>query len=362
MHDHQNHSDLFLGDIHFETLFQFLVDIFKHAVLITVFVMVMMLLVEYLTVQTRGKWSRPIERNRWIQLIFAVIMGLLPGCLGVYVVVVLYAHRLVNFAALVAAMIATFGDEAFVMFAMIPDKALPFMGLMGGVALLSGGILNIFSFGRNYMPLTENFLKFHSGDDDCTCFEPETILPQLKKITFERAVLIIVGLLFSLFLISGDIGPETWDWKRIIFLVISLIELFIVVTVPDHFMNKHLWGHVIKKHFLKIFLWTFGAFLVIHVGLEFLHLEEWVQNNLVTILVIALLVGIIPESGPHLIFLTLFATGSIPLSIFLANSIVQDGHGALPLLAESGRGFVKMKLINLLIGALAGFLGLVFGF
>ena len=303
-----------------------------------------------------------MERNRWLQLVFAVIMGALPGCLGVYIVVVLYAHRLVNFAALVTAMIATFGDEAFVMFAMVPNKALLVMGLTSGIAVLAGGVLNLMPLGRNYMSLPENHLKLHTDVVDCTCFEPSLIIPQLKKITFERAALIIVGLLFSLFLISGDIGPETWDWKRIIFLVISLIELFIVVTVPDHFMSKHLWGHVIKKHFLKIFLWTFGAFLVIHIGLEFLHLEEWVEKNLVTILVIALLVGIIPESGPHLIFLTLFATGNIPLSIFLANSIVQDGHGALPLLAESRSGFVKMKGINLLIGALVGGLGLIIGF
>jgi hypothetical protein len=362
MHDHGHTSDLFLGDIHFESLFQFLMDIFRHAILITAFVMVMMLLVEYLTVQTRGSWSRQIERNRWLQLLFAVIMGVLPGCLGVYVIVVLYAHRLVNFASLVAAMIATSGDEAFVMFAMIPDKALLVMGLTGGIALLSGGVLNLFPFGRRLMSLPENHLKLHSPDEDCTCFEPGLIIPQLKRITFERAVLIVVGLVFTLFLISGDIGPETWNWKRIIFLAISLIELFIVVTVPDHFMSKHLWGHVIKKHFLKIFLWTFGAFLVIHVGLEFLHLDDWVQNNLVTILVIALLVGIIPESGPHMIFLTLFATGNIPLSIFLANSIVQDGHGALPLLAESRGGFIKMKLLNLVIGVLAGGLGLIIGF
>jgi len=362
MHNQNHTHDLFLGDIHFESLFQFLMEIFKHAILITAFVMVMMLLVEYLTVQTRGSWSKPIERNRWLQLIFAVFMGALPGCLGVYVIVVLYAHRLVNFAALVAVMIATSGDEAFIMFAMIPDKALLLIGLTSGIAMLTGGVMNLLPFGRGYMSLPENHLKLHSGDDDCTCFEPSLILPQLKKITFERAVLILVGLLFTLFLISGDIGPATWNWKRIIFLVISMIELFIVVTVPDHFMSKHLWGHVIKKHFLKIFLWTFGAFLVIHVGLEFLHLEEWVQNNLVTILIIALLVGIIPESGPHLIFLTLFATGSIPLSIFLANSIVQDGHGALPLLAESGKGFLKMKVVNLIVGALVGGLGLVFGF
>ena len=35
MHDHEHTSDLFLGDIHFESIFQFLMEIFKHAILIT---------------------------------------------------------------------------------------------------------------------------------------------------------------------------------------------------------------------------------------------------------------------------------------------------------------------------------------
>jgi hypothetical protein len=74
------------------------------------------------------------------------------------------------------------------------------------------------------------------------------------------------------------------------------------------------------------------------------------------------LVGIIPESGPHLIFVILFASGSIPISILLASSIVQDGHGSLPLLAESPKGFLKVKLINILVGLIAGFSGLMLGF
>ena len=59
------------------------------------------------------------------------------------------------------------------------------------------------------------------------------------------------------------------------------------------------------------------------------------QEKQLIVLLVACLVGLIPESGPHLIFLTLYAEGTIPLSIFLASSIVQDGHGMLPMLAES---------------------------
>lgn len=74
-------------------------------------------------------------------------------------------------------------------------------------------------------------------------------------------------------------------------------------------------------------------------------------------LVIASLVGLIPESGPHLLFLTLFTEKAIPFSVLLASSIVQDGHGMLPLLADSRRTFLKIKVINLLVGLLVGLLG-----
>jgi len=53
------------------------------------------------------------------------------------------------------------------------------------------------------------------------------------------------------------------------------------------------------------------------------------------VLLTACLNVIIPESGPHLIFVTLFAEGIIPASILLEISIVLDGHGILPILAHS---------------------------
>ena len=61
-----------------------------------------------------------------------------------------------------------------------------------------------------------------------------------------------------------------------------------------------------------------------------------------------------PESGPHLVFLTLYVQGSIPFSVLLASSIVQDGHGMLPMLAESRRAFVIVKAVNFTAGLLIG--------
>jgi len=362
MNEHGKITGLIGEEIHFENTLQFLADIFKHAVVITVFVMIMMLLIEYLTVQTKGSWSKPFEKNPLLQILFAALMGIIPGCLGVYIIVTLYVHRMINFAALITAMIATSGDEAFIIFVMVPSKAILLFLIMFCISVVSGVVLNLTSTGRSLLYLPVNHMKLHQHDPDCTCFEPSLIIPQLKKISFERAILLGAGIIFTILLLSGDLGPEKWTWSKFIFLIVAITGIYIIATVPDHFMTKHLWGHVIRRHFMKVLLWTFGAFLVIHIGLEFLHLEAWLKNNIFIILLIALAIGIIPESGPHLIFVTLFVSGSIPFSILLANSIVQDGHGAIPLLAESRRSFIYMKGINLLVGLLAGLAGILAGF
>jgi hypothetical protein len=44
----------------------------------------------------------------------------------------------------------------------------------------------------------------------------------------------------------------------------------------------------------------------------------------------------------------------------MANSIVQDGHGMLPLLAESKKSFLWVKIINIIVGLIVGLSGYFF--
>jgi len=55
-------------------------------------------------------------------------------------------------------------------------------------------------------------------------------------------------------------------------------------------------------------------------------------------------------------WLTLYDHGTIPVSVLVTSSIVQDGHGMLPLLAHSWRDFLKVKAINLAVGLVVGIL------
>jgi len=338
-----------------------IINIFKHTLMITSFVLMMMLLIDYINVQTKGIWNKKLQKNGWLQIIIAAFLGIIPGCLGAFTVVSLFTHRVIGFAALVTAMIATFGDEAFVMFAMMPGKALILTIIVFGIAIITGFVIMFLSKSKN-KKIDKSFgFEVHLEEKEkCHCFPKKKILSQLKNISFERSLLIFGFSVFIFLIIIGELGPKEWNWERITFLIGSLVTLFIVLTVPDHFIKDHLWGHVIKKHLPKIFMWTFGAILLIHLLENYINVEEWIQSNVYIILIIAVLVGIIPESGPHLVFITLFVSGVIPFSILIASSIVQDGHGAIPLLAESKKSFIYMKLINISVGLIVGGVLLLF--
>jgi len=336
--------------------------ILLNAIQITGFIFVMMLVIEYVNVQTKGIWEKGLKGNRWRQYLISAVLGAIPGCLGAFTVVALFSHRLVSFGALVAAMIATSGDEAFVMFAMFPQKALLITLLLFVIGILAGYVTDKF-----YNPkwVTEKFsekkLPLHE-EHHCVCFQRDKLLDYLIRPSVYRFIVAVLVLLLMVAVITGVLAGEEMIWLRVTLLLSLAFSFFIVVSVPEHFLKEHIWNHIIKVHIPRIFLWTFGTLLVIHFLMNYIDIQSWLSDNLLIVLLVAVLVGIIPESGPHLIFVTLFAEGTIPLSILLASSISQDGHGMLPLLAESKRGFLVVKLINVGVALLFGMLGYLGGF
>jgi Putative, 10TM heavy-metal exporter len=129
-----------------------------------------------------------------------------------------------------------------------------------------------------------------------------------------------------------------------------------------HFIKEHIFEHVIKRHIWKIAIWTFGALLVVEIGFQYLHIEKITSEYTLLLLFLSAVIGLIPESGPHLIFVTLFASGLIPFSVLLTSSIVQDGHGMLPLLSYSVKDSVKIKAFNFVFGISLGLILFIFGY
>jgi hypothetical protein len=339
--------------------------VFKHAVMISGFVFVMMLILEYLNVLTSGVWRGVLASSRWGQYLIAALLGIVPGCLGAFAVVAMFSHGFISLGAVVAAMIATSGDEAFLMLAMIPSKALIITGILFVVGIIAGVITDL-SLGNRKISITDKCCRFevHEDYDRCCSFSATRTAGVWKNCSLARAVLALLLALIIIAVVSGQIGPREWNWIRITVLIASAGALFVVSTVTDHFLEEHLWQHIAKRHLPKIFLWALGTLFLISILNKYLDLDvsgssgwgRWI------FLAVACLAGLIPQSGPHLVFLTLYVSGTLPLSILLANSIVQDGHGMLPMLAESGKAFILIKAINLLVGLAVGAAAMSAGF
>jgi len=337
-----------------------IIGVIKHAIMITSFVLMMMLLIEYINVQTRGEWQKTLKKSHFGQYFLAASLGVMPGCLGAFTLVSLYSHKMVSFGALVAVMIATSGDEAFIMFSMFPQTAVWINIILFIIAIIVAFLVDVIFKNKEYFRTgLEHEFELHD-EEKCNCYSKENILNQLRHITFHRAFLLTLFGVFLIAILSSVLGGNIWDWKKITFTIGTLLSLFIIITVPEHFLKEHLYKHVIKNHLIRIFLWTFSALLIVHFIEHYLDITEWLKDNTTTLLLIATAVGIIPESGPHMVFVTMYAQGLIPLAVLLASSISQDGHGSLPLLAVSTKVFVWLKLINVFIALVVGGLILYF--
>ena len=100
-----------------------IISVLKQALLISFFVFVMMLLVDFVDMVSQERLSRIMKGGRWRQYALASFLGSTPGCLGAFMNVSLYIHGMIGFGAVVGGMIATSGDEAFVMLVQFPGTA-----------------------------------------------------------------------------------------------------------------------------------------------------------------------------------------------------------------------------------------------
>jgi hypothetical protein len=335
---------------------------FLQSIMISGFVFIMMVVIEYINVQSNGLWQKHLTGNKWKQYLIAGLLGAIPGCLGAFTVVALFSHRLVSFGALVTTMIATSGDEAFVMFAMFPQKAILLTVIIFVVGILAGYLTDKFYKPTGILKdISNHNLQLHD-EPECKCFEREKFWSNLFQPSLYRFSVAVIIVSLMLGVATGVLSGKADLWIKITLMLSFTFALFVVVSVPEHFLKEHIWNHIVKVHLPRIFLWVFGILLAMHFLMMYIDVESWISNNMFVVLLIAVLIGIVPESGPHLIFVTLFASGAIPFSILLASSISQDGHGMLPMLAESKKGFVAVKVVNMIFAFIVGAMGLLLKF
>ena len=329
-------------------------EIVNQSLMITVFVFVMMLIVDYVNVLTRGRMGTVLKGGIWHQYVLSSALGSTPGCLGAFMNVAFYTRGLLTFGAIVGGMLATSGDEAFVMLALFPKTALLLFGLLFIFGVSFGRVTDFLAGILKIEPCEEcKLAPLHFENGECECFDPG-VWRDFPRIRVLRILLLTITLVLAVATAAGILGPAGWGWERISLFVLSLLAVFLIAFAPDHYLKEHVWIHIAKSHIWRVFLWTFFALLFLRIGLNYWSLDIFVRSNVIWVLLISGIVGLIPESGPHLVFVTMFAEGLIPFSVLVTSSMVQDGHGMLPLFSYSTRDSLLIKLFNLAIGLSVG--------
>ena len=345
---------------------------------VTVFVAVMVLLFSWLQYSTSGRFVEFIRENKKLQPIIGALMGLTPGCGGAIVMMPMYARGYVTYGTVVATLIATLGDSAFVLIgAAVADSS--FIAPMIAVHVISfvvgvtwGYIVDMTGttprnpLGR-FGPTIGEEVVHESAEgtsplDDLSREVPEGLG---YKILHQGYVLwwavTIVGFIFAILLLvwSGQdadyslelaYNPLTLNgfitWVGLLGTTLSVI-LYIAqknwfaddteATIGDklHSMRETMIHAASETAFVTF--WVMIAYLVFEFSMLFSGLTEQDMSKYgdgVIAVIIASTIGLIPGCGPQIIAITAYTKDMISFPALAANAISQDGDALFPLLVR----------------------------
>ncbi len=116
-----------------------------------VFVGAVLLLFGYINYKKSGSFIASIQRSKRWQPVIGALLGLTPGCGGAIFVMPLFFKKAVSFGTVVATLIATMGDSAFVIMASHPLQYLMISAISFIVAIITGYAVDKTSLGERLL-------------------------------------------------------------------------------------------------------------------------------------------------------------------------------------------------------------------
>ena len=351
---------------------------------VTVFVAAMVLLFSWLQYITAGRFVSWIRENTRFQPVIGAMMGLTPGCGGAIIVMPMYARGYVTYGTVIATLIATLGDAAFVLIgAVFQDSsflkpvivvhATSFVvGVFWGYLVDKLEVTPTAPVGRygpkfgTDEPLGEEVAKAMEGDDslieDLPRELPEgwgyRVLHQGYRVWW---AITAVGLCLAILLLiwyaqDPEYSPGlVWDpttrdgivtWVGLIGTSLSII-LYISsknffaddteATIGDKLnsLDETLVHAASETAFVTF--WVLIAYLVFEFGMILFGISESDMSGHGSgagAVFVAATIGLIPGCGPQIIAITAYVEGVISFPALVANAISQDGDALFPLLVR----------------------------
>jgi len=308
--------------------------------------------------------GRTMERARYLQAPMAAFLGALPGCGGAIIVVTQYTRGMVSFGSVVAVLIATMGDAAFLLIAREPTTGLAIMAMGFTVGTASAWAVDWFHGTQFMRPAAE---PVSAAANSKSAKPRATTLPLATRIANTVWIyLVIPGAILGLFvatqfdtdqLFGSWSGLEPTHWFGVAAGLLCLVMWALAKRAktshlgqgqdPDDARTLTTSERVIKDtNFVTS--WVVLGFLTYELGVYFAGsgIENWLQVWAPFVPFVAILVGFIPGCGPQIVVTTLYLTGAIPLSAQLGNAISNDGDALFPALALAPRAALLATLYS----------------
>ena len=288
--------------------------------------------------------QRFIEKNKSYEIPTSAFLGVIPGCGGAIMVMSLYTRGVVSFGSVLAALIATMGDAAFLLIASKPQAAL----IILPITFLTGII-----FGYIVKPFTKNFINKISLKKDLNKNLPKNKIPKNFYSFWLMCLIpgIILGLLNAFqveisFYIFGIDLIHSFSFV----LAMYCILLWVFNPLTDIQMAS------IHENSLRrvadttcfVTVWVIIAFVTYELidlstkGLIFDSLKYFGPF----IPLMAIIIGFIPGCGPQIMITSMYVSGQIPMSAQIGNSISNDGDALFPAIAISPKAAIIATLYS----------------
>ncbi len=350
---------------------------------VTVFVAAMVFLFSWLQYATAGKFVDAIRANKKWQPAIGALMGITPGCGGAIVMMPMYARGYVTYGTVIATLIATIGDAAFVLIgAALTDSS--FIAPVVAVHVISFSVGIFWGYLIDFQSITpqQPLGRFGPTFEDTMPLQDEVEdEPEDRQAVFDDLgreeegglgyfllhrgytlwwMVTAIGLVFAVLLLvwSAQDGyelalsynPLTLDgfitWVGLLGTSLSVV-LYISqrnwitddteASIGDklYSMRETMIHSASETAFVTF--WVMAAYLIFEFTLLFSGVGEdqlAKYGDGIIAVTVAALIGLVPGCGPQIIAVAAYTKDIISFPALAANAISQDGDALFPLLVR----------------------------
>ncbi len=285
-----------------------------------------------------------ILNNRRFEIPICSFLGAIPGCGGAIMVMSLFTRGVVSFGAVLAALISTMGDAAFLLIAVKPEAALIILPVTFIVGIISGYIAQ---------PFTKNFLKEKINKSISISDLPKNKTSnKFYKLWF---FILIPGLILGLInAFNIDANFEIFGMDVVLVFSFSAALFCVLLWVLNPLTDIQM-ASIHENSYRRVVDTT--CFVTVWVIISFVLYElinlstnGAIFESLILfgpfLPLIAILIGFIPGCGPQIMITSMYVSGQIPMSAQIGNSISNDGDALFPAIAISAKAAIVATLYS----------------